>query len=186
MVDNIIEPFQSVEDQSCDSYVRNRSIRNRHETTPSFVEEQEKEILREETAPIKEEEAHALANNQKGFFGEAAEFVGNIGKGAAQGLISEPIQALGGPDNILNIPDAEETGDQIARGLGQAFSFFIPAAAGVRAGLKLFNLFQKSKQLTRAGQIVSGAAAGALTDAFAFDPRAPNAAALALAIGIIS
>ena len=204
MVENIIEPFRSVEDQISDSYVRNRSVRNRHETTPSYAEEEQKEVLRAETAPIKEEEAHAIANNQKGFFGEFGEFVGNVGKGAAQGLISEPIQALGGPDNFLNIPDAEETGDQIARGLGQAFSFFIPASAGVRAGLKLFNLFQKSKQLTRAGQIVAGSAAstlteltgagqivagsaaGALTDAFAFDPKDPNAADLALAVGLIS
>jgi hypothetical protein len=180
-----ITPFTSAQDQISDSYVRNRSVRNRYETTPTFIEEEEKEVLREETAPIKEQEANALANKQKSVFSEGVEFFSNVGLGAAKAF-EETAQVLGAPDNFLNIPDAEDTADQIARGLGQAFTFFIPAAGGVRAGLKLAGLFQKSSKLTKAGEIVAGSAAGALTDAFAFDPRDPNAADLALAIGVIS
>jgi|TARA_R110002124_G_scaffold287025_1_gene469956 hypothetical protein len=180
-----ITPFTSAQDQISDSYVRNRSVRNRYETTPTFIEEEEKEVLREETAPIKEQEANALANNQKSLLSEVGEFVTNIGIGAVK-AVEETAQVFGARDNILNIPDAEDTGDQIARGFGQALTFFIPAAGGVRAGLKLAGLFQKSSKLTKAGEIVAGSAAGALTDAFAFDPRDPNAADLALAIGVIS
>jgi len=180
-----ITPFKSIEDQISNSYIKNRSVRNRYESSPAFVEDTQKEFLREQSAPIKEQEANALANKQKSIFSEGVEFVGNIGLGAAK-AIEETAQVFGAPDNFLNIPDAEETGDQIARGLGQAFTFFLPAAGGVRAGLKLAGLFQKSQKLTKAGEIVAGSAAGALTDFFAFDPKDPNAADLALAIGIIS
>lgn len=183
--DQEITPFKSITDQVRDSYVPRRSVRNRYEDTPLYSETLQKEILRKESALIKEDEAHAIANKQKGFLAEAGEFVTNIGLGAAK-AVEETAQVFGAPDNFLNIPDAEETGDQIARGLGQAFTFFIPAAGQVRAGLKLAGLFQKSQKLTKAGEIVAGSAAGALTDAFAFDPRDPNAADLALAIGIIS
>ena len=95
-----ITPFTSAQDQISDSYVRNRSVRNRYETTPTFIEEEEKEVLREETAPIKEQEANALANNQKSLLSEVGEFVTNIGIGAVK-AVEETAQVFGARDNIL-------------------------------------------------------------------------------------
>ena len=176
----------SIEDQIRNSYVPNRAARNRFEETPEAPKETELENLRVETAPIIEQETANIANKQKGFFGEVAEFGGNVVKGALQGAIAEPVQALGGPDKLFGFKDPEDFGDQLARGAGQALSFFIPAAGGVRAGLKLAGLFQKSGKLSKAGAFITNTTAGALTDAFAFDPRDPNAADLALALGVIS
>ena len=176
----------SIEDQIRNSYVPVRAARDRYEETPEAVKETQLENLRVETAPIIEQETTAIANEQKSLLSEGSEFFGNIAKGALQGLIAEPVQALGGPDKLFGFQDPKDFGDQLARGGGQALSFFIPAAGGVRIGLKLAGLFQKSEKLSKAGAFITNATAGALTDAFAFDPRDPNAADLALALGVIS
>ena len=215
---NPIISFQSVEDQISKDYVRNREVRNRYEATPQFQEDQQKEVLRKDTASFKEQETNALANNQQSNFSatslreqsatqakqekpvekpdtlvnkideglaETGEFVKNVGIGGVKSL-EETLQTIGFKDNLFNIADAEDTADKIARGLGQGFTFFLPASAAVRGGLKLAKLFQKNEKLSKAGELVAGAAAGALTDVMAFDPKDPNPADLALAIGVIS
>ena len=175
-----------IEDQIRNSYVPNRTARDRFEATPAAAEEVQKEALRQETSPIIEQETAAIANEQKGLLSEVGEFFTEFGKGVVVGAIAEPVQALGGPDNLFGYKDPKDTGDQLARGAGQALSFFIPASGGIRAGLKLANLFQKSGKLSKAGAFITNTTAGALTDAFAFDPKDPNAADLALALGVIS
>jgi len=177
----------SIEDQIRNSYVPNRAARDRFEATPEAPQEEQLEALRIETAPIIEQETANIANEQKGFFSEVGEFFTEAGKGAVEGVIEEPGQALGLlPDNYFGFKEPKDFGDKLARGAGQAFSFFIPAAGGVRIGLKLAGLFQKSGKLSKAGAFITNSTAGALTDAFAFDPRDPNAADLALALGVIS
>jgi len=183
---NISSVPLSIEDQIRNSYVTNRAARDRFEDTPEAPQQQQLEALRIETAPIIEQETTSIANDQKGIFSEVTEFGGNVIKGALQGAIAEPVQALGGPDKLFGFKEPKDFGDQVARGFGQALSFFIPAAGGIRAGLKLANLFQKSQKLSKAGAFITNTTAGALTDAFAFDPRDPNAADLALALGVIS
>ena len=174
-----------VKDQIREGFVTDRAQRIRYEDTESFAKDEETESLRQQVTAIKEEETVAIANDQKGFIGESVEFAKNLALGPVV-AVGEVIQAVGGPDNVFGIEPAEDVADQIARGLGQAFIPFGVATKGITVGFKLAKIFQNSKGLTRAGATISNVAAGALTEAFAFDPRDPNSADLALAIGIIS
>jgi hypothetical protein len=189
MVDNLVlgsDGTVGVQDQVRDEYVPNRTAKDRYEKTPNEAEEIQKELLREQTAPIIEQETAAIANDQKSMLGEVVEFGGNLIKGALQGAIAEPVETLGGPDKLFGFKDAVDTGDQIARALGQSSAFFIPVAGAVRAGLKLANLFQKSGQLTKAGRWITNTTAGALTDVFAFDQKDPILGDLAFSLGVVS
>ncbi len=192
MTEEVEETTQSITDQIRSSYISNRAARNRYEDSPNFAVDNAQEALREESVPIIEQEAHAIANNQKSMFDEFAEFGKHMGLGVAK-AVEEGGQALSSltgikilEDNAWNIPEPDEIGDQIARGLGQFSTWFIPASGVFKIGLKMANLFQKSSKLTRAGEIVAAGAAGAVSDAFGFDPKDPNAANFALAIGVIS
>ena len=186
MTEEVEETTQSITDQIRSSYISNRAARNRYEDSPNFAADNVQEALREESVPIIEQEAHAIANNQKSMFDEFTEFGKHFGLGVAK-AVEEGGQTLGVlEDNAWNIPEPDEIGDQIARGLGQFSTWFIPASGAFKIGLKMANLFQKSSKLTRAGEIVAAGAAGAVSDAFGFDPKDPNAANFALSIGVIS
>jgi hypothetical protein len=189
MVENLVlgsDGTIGVQDQVRDEYVPNRTARDRYEATPNAAEDTQKELLREQTTPIIEQEAKAIANDQKSLLGEIGEFGGNVVKGALQGAIAEPIQTLGGPDKLFGFKDPVDFGDQLARGVGQATAFFIPVGGAVKAGFKLANLFQKHGQLSKAGRWVSNATAGALTDIFAFDQKDPLIGDLAFSLGVVS
>jgi len=67
-------------------------------------------------------------------------------------------------ENLPPLPEVEQSGNtvpQMARGVSQFLSGFIPLFRGLR--------------VAGAGGLVSGAGAGVVTDAFAFDPKDPTA-----------
>ena len=70
--ENKIISFRGIADQVSKDFVRQRSVRNRYEESPQFMEDEEKEVIREKTAAIKEQETNALANNQQSPFSDSS------------------------------------------------------------------------------------------------------------------
>ena len=172
-----------------EDFTINHKSRERYEGTEEEFQDEVKEAQRETLAPKVEEQLHSTANKQKGFIDEFLEFGAFAVRGGGQG-IEELGQTMGLNPNF-NIEQPEDFGDQIAFGLGQATTLlagFVPVTgAAIRTGLgvgtglqRFFGLVNSSKELTRAGQIVTGAASGALVDAFGFDPKDKNLGNLAL------
>jgi len=92
-------------------------------------------------------------------------------------------------DDAWNLPKAENTRQALAQGVTQALSFFIPATwavrgpvAAIKIGSGLTTIFNTSKKLKRAQQVLINGIAGAGTDSLAFDFRDPNAANMLLLI----
>ena len=176
---------ENITDQIRSAYTRNRAARNRYEDSSLYSLDRQQKYIQEQAEPIAEQEAHAVANNQKSLFDEVVEFVQHGALGVAKAA-EETGQVFGLRDNAFNIPEPDELGDHIARGIGQFSTWFIPATGIFKFGLKMAKLFQNSGRLTKAGQIVAGAAGGAVSDVLGFDPKDPNAANFALSIGVIS
>ena len=92
-------------------------------------------------------------------------------------------------DDAWILPKDENTRQALAQGVTQALSFFIPATWAVRGpvtaikiGSGLTTVFNTSKKLKRAQQVLINGIAGAGTDSLAFDFRDPNAANMLLLI----
>ena len=96
-------------------------------------------------------------------------------------------------EGSLHVPEAETTLEALLKGFPQAASFFVPATwavkgpvAAIKIGSKLTSLFNSSKKLKKAQDVLTWAIAGAGTDALAFKKDDPNAANMLLFFDSIS
>ena len=181
--DDYIEP----NDATVSEWSRLRKRRDDYEGSTAHQNELENIAQDNQFAPIADEETSKIANeDDSGFFGT----VWNMGKQAAIGAakgVEETLETVGiVDDDAFHLPKPKTTAESIVQGIGQFLPLFIPSNLAISASLRASSFLGKTGQLTRAGQVVSGMGAGAISDFASFDPKDPNVANFLLTSGAIS
>ena len=151
------------------------------------IADAQEEVDNNKLAPIAAKETAKYANDDDtGVFSSVKNFGKHVGIGAAKGVeeVGQTVGLL--EDDEWKLQSPKTTAESLAQGFGQFLPLFIPSNMVLGAGLRAASIFTKSKRLTKAGELLSATAAGAITDFAAFDPKDPNAANFLLVTGAIS
>jgi len=177
-------------------FTEGRRRREQYENSDQYIKDLKAERHENNFAQLAEDETRNIAEDKPGLMDGIVNFGKHMGIGVAKGVeeagetISDVGESLGMkefvPNNAFNLQKPKTTAESLAQGFGQFLPLFIPSNIALSAALRASSFFGKSAQLTKAGQIVSGMAAGAVSDFGGFDPKDPNVSNFLLNIGAIS
>ena len=189
--ENTIDPYS---ENLVENFFSAAKANEEYLKSDEVIEDAQREVEIEKLAPIAARETAKIANDDDtGIFGSVLNFGKHIGIGAAKGIeeTGQTLRLI--DDNAWNLPTPKTTAENLAQGFGQFLPLFIPFNIAIGGGLKAANIltkassiFTKSKRLTKAGELMSASAAGAISDFTAFDPKDPNVANFLLATGAVS